>query len=291
MLTENRTDNGIPDQLQKNHREIPEQVNQLIEYVKSEIIQGDSKSASKLIGHWFPLYFYDTEPVITNLYHTFSAVHERLRRPQRTLRFLDCGSGYGIISAIASQAGFDASGIELLPDVHDKAVHHRKRLADAGLIDINNVHLYQGSYYVPEYFDRAVNRYQQNIRRKFSSIETNLSMFNFEFSTDVKTHEELDAKLIELRQSTTALRESGLVTPDNRLDFDVVFCNPSDPLFPYGFFEQMDILLPYKSQMVIRSVNSQVAQARDNGSMQIFGHVDYPELRSGSMQFEVLEVG
>lgn len=243
--------------------QLPSKVRLLIDFIKKTLV-GTNIGLDKAIGGWCTSYEHIPEGIIPFLYTTFSHLHDICQKEKRIGRFSDFGGGDGIIAAVANIAGFDASSIEIQKDVHLRALDYYQNLVSLGVIDPSRLHLAHGTYYTPSYFRQAAEGFlkERCINKDRSPGDLDMKYASYDLRIPGKSaFEDIDARLSVLGEKADTLENLGLIGRDGKLDSDVIYNFPSDPLYSFAFVEQLTQLLRPGARVVIPWGNSQVRQA------------------------------
>lgn len=242
-------------------KELPDEVNQLAQFVESVIFPEHGKG-NRLIGNWFPIYGKRPREILPFLYFMFKDLFESCKNSSQyeVPRFVDCGSGYGIVGAVASIAGFEVYNVEIQDNIHESAVRYGEILSWQNVVDGSKIHHIHGSYYTPLWHAVAVDQYRLANGLFVENIMTrrmDIIAMDLDLKQDALPEDAIKA-LMEQGKKTNALLDAHLINADGFLGTDVVYIYPSDPLFNYGFPSQCDDLMYAGTYLLTASRNSQV---------------------------------
>lgn len=172
--------------------------------------------------------------------------------PANKPAFLDCGSGDGMMVALAAIAGFRSDGIELDQQMVSLSRQYLKTLSKLGIIpQDSDTKIIHGSYYFPDALPNLKNDLDQELSRRYHS-DGILDTDNFEEYVGIlfsqfrigRTYTDISDAILGRR--TNVYHQLGIPLP-----YDVVYHYSSDFLSPSNFLPQMAKLLRSGSRVVL----------------------------------------
>ncbi len=172
--------------------------------------------------------------------------------------FLDCGSGDGMVMALAAMAGFKAHGIELDPKLVSLSRKHLLRFETLGIIPVDNLKVAYGSYYLPDTpeLEEGLNLELERSFQQEGILDTdNLEEFKRELFASYGRHRFSGSPVNTiLGKNTKAYQELGISAKQIEkgfLPYDAVYHYSSDIASPFGFLPQMTRLLKPGSRIIL----------------------------------------
>lgn len=234
-----------PQDLIERINNVPQKVMDLANYVKGQVTPDVRIPSSMLVGSPFASYRHYPEVVIPFFYTLFDVVHKLM--PESNPKFADFGGGPGIIAAVAALANYESWSIDTNEAVNQAGPPHIRALESLGIIPPDKVHFVNGSYYLPEYWNRAKTAWLED--HGFNNMpydKEKLFYAALELGYKPSRQEVISFSVIEERlaifdRKSHALEENRLISQSSNLNFDLIYCFPSDPmiLHPEGFVSQL----------------------------------------------------
>jgi len=245
-----------------NRGEYPRKLSRLSHFIEQIVLPQNVEYASQRTGAWFPIYLNPIDnsyvpEAIKGLYDTFKNCYDTIKKKdkQKVPIFLDCGSGFGMVGAIANIVGFDVYNVEIIEEAHEKAQEYGKHLVSEGIIKSERMHYINGSYYLPSYHDLATKGLTELFKSQDAGAET---LININHALDLQ------------KQKTIPFASSVPYTEEDYLDYDLIYCYPSDPLFNFAFPKQMNDLMKPGSYLVMPRMMPVVVKALYEGGFSKF---------------------
>jgi len=134
----------------------------LVRFNNDEVLPENSDLIDSSPGGWLPIYYDEIqarliqEPLLI-LDALFKNLYQKviLQGVVTLPKLFECGSGLGMIGALASLSGFQTYNIEIQRHLHNRAVEYGKRMVEKKIIDGDKVHYVNASYYTASTFAAA----------------------------------------------------------------------------------------------------------------------------------------